>query len=340
MTRKPVLFDTDGGVDDYSALWYGLTSPVLDVVGVTSVRGVVSAEIGARNVAKVLVAAKREDIPFAVGADEQLGARPDFPPATLMHGDDGLGNSAKPDVDLRPRAEAAADLIVHLARERPGELTLVAVGPFTNIALALRREPRLPELLRELVIMGGAARPPGNATPLGEFNVAYDPVAANEMVLAPWPRPPLMVGLDVTLVATMGDEEFAVLDAKRTPQAEFMADPFVLYRQLSSIESDEGCASHDTLTMMSVEDPEVLTAEELPLVVDTAGGPAWGATVVDFRAEWLEGGQVPEEFRVLAEEQFYGGKARWRIALGVDVDRFRRSIREFYGERAPRPAPA
>ncbi len=145
--------------------------------------------------------------------------------------------------------------------------------------------------------MGGVAIPPGNATAFGEFNVVFDPVAANEMAVAPWAVPPRMVGLDVTLTATMGDAEFAVLDARRTPQAAFMADPFVLYRQMSEVESTEGCASHDTLTMMAVAFPELLKYEELPMSVDTAGGAAWGATIVDFRARWIAAGQDPGGLR-------------------------------------------
>jgi inosine-uridine nucleoside N-ribohydrolase len=324
------MYDTDGGVDDYAGLWYGLVSPTIDVVGVTTVNGVLSADQTARNVAKVLLAAERPDIPFAVGAEQQLGPRPDFLPSTLMHGEDGMGNTNMPEVNLKPTSEFAADFIIRMCRERPGEITLVAVGPFTNVALALRKEPELPKLVKELVIMGGAARPPGNCTALAEFNIGFDPVAANEMVLAAWPHPPLMVGLDVTLVATMSDTEFAVLNARATPQAQFMADPFALYRMMSSIESDEGCASHDTLTMMAVERPEILETEELPLIVDTAGGPAWGTTVVDFRARWVKTGKIPEELLDLVRQEFYEGKGLWRVALGVDIEAARALFRKFY----------
>jgi purine nucleosidase len=335
MEPTPLIYDTDGGVDDYSALWYALVSPHLDPVAVTTVRGCVSADQTARNVAKVLVAADRPDVQFAVGDEAPLGPAPELPPASLMHGEDGLGNTNRPDVDLAPVAEDAADLIVRLCRERPGELTLVAVGPFTNVARALRQEPRLPQLVRELVIMGGAARPPGNATALGEFNVVCDPVAANEMVVAPWAVPPLMVGLDVTLTATMAEPEFAELNQRRTPQAEFMADPFATYRVASEIESHEGCASHDTLTMMAIVHPDLLTSEELPVVVDTAEGAAWGATVVDFRARWITSGKIPDELLDLAREQFYGGKGRWRVALDADVAGARAEFRAFYaGELA------
>jgi inosine-uridine nucleoside N-ribohydrolase len=328
----PVIFDTDGGVDDYSALWYALVAPDLDLVAVTTVAGVLSATATARNVARVLHAAGRPDIPFAVGAEEQLGPAPPLPPATLMHGEDGLGNTDLPDVELVQVPERAADLIVRLCRERPGELTLVAVGPFTNVALALREEPALVSLVKELVIMGGAAIPPGNATAFGEFNVVFDAVAANEMAVAPWSRPPRMVGLDVTLSATMTDPEFEVLNARSTPQAAFMADPFVLYREMSTVESHDGCASHDTLTMMATAHPDLLQYEELPMSVDTAGGAAWGATIVDFRARWIAEGKIPEGFEDLAREQFFAGKGTWRVALGADIPAVRSEFRRFYGE--------
>ena len=328
----PVLLDTDGGVDDYSALWYALVAPELEVVGVTTVAGVLPAAATARNVAKVLDAAGRHDVPFAVGAEEQLGPAPTLPPATLMHGEDGLGNANVADVELAPVVGDAADFIVQRCRERPGELTLVAVGPFTNIALALRREPRLVELVKELVIMGGVAFPPGNATVFGEFNVVFDPVAANEMARATWSVPPRMIGLDVTLTATMSDAEFDVLDARRTPQARFMADPFVLYRQMSEVESKDGCASHDTLTMMAVAFPDLLRYEELPMSVDTGGGADWGATIVDFRARWIAEGKIPPEFEELARQEFYDGKGAWRVALGADIPAVRAEFRRFYGD--------
>jgi purine nucleosidase len=330
--RLPVIYATDGGVDDYSALWYALVAPELEVVAVTTVAGVLSAGATARNVAKVLEAAGHPDIPFAVGAEDPLGTAPALIPATLMHGEDGLGNTNLPDVDLAAVDEHAADLIVRLCRERPGELTLVAVGPFTNVTLALRKEPALTTLLKELVIMGGAAIPPGNATAFGEFNVVCDPAAANEMAVAEWSNPPRMVGLDVTLTATMTNTEFEVLNARSTPQAAFMADPFVLYREMSSVESESGCASHDTLTMMATAHPELLEYEELPMSVDTAGGAAWGATVVDFRARWITEGKIPEGFEDIAREQFYAGKGAWRVALGADIPAVRAEFRRFYGE--------
>jgi purine nucleosidase len=329
----PVIYDTDGGVDDYSALWYALVAPELDVVAVTTVNGVLSAAATAGNVATVLEAAGRADVPFAVGAEDALGPAPAIPPATIVHGDDGLGNSAKTSATLTAAAESGADLIVRLCRERPGQLTIVAVGPFTNLALALRAEPRLPELVKELVVMGGVAIPPGNATAFGEFNVVVDPIAANEMATASWSVPPRMVGLDVTLRATMTDAEFAVLDARTTPQAAFMAEPFAHYRVTSEIEAEDGgCPSHDTLTMMAVANPALLTYEELPMSVDTGGGAAWGATVVDFRARWINQGKVPPEFADLAREQFFAGKGVWRIALDADLDAVRAEFRRFYGE--------
>jgi len=329
----PVIFDTDGGVDDYSALWYGLVAPELEVVAVTTVNGVLFADATAKNCARVLAAAGRSDVPVAVGAEKPIGPAPPIPPATLMHGEDPLASVEDSGTPASPVEESAADLIVRLCRERPGELTLVAVGPFTNVALALRAEPRLPELVKELVIMGGVAIPPGNATAFGEFNIVVDPVAANEMAVAPWSRPPRMVGLDVTLGATMGEEEFAVLDARRTPQAAFMAGPFAHYRVTSEIEAYEGgCPSHDTVTMMAVANPDLLTYEELPMSVDTGGGAAWGATVVDFRARWIAQGKVPAELANLARAQFYEGKGVWRVALGYDLDAVRAEFRRFYGD--------
>src|SRR5207237_1384876 len=146
-------------------------------------------------------------------------------------------------------------------------------GPFGNVARALRRDPTFATGVRDLVVMGGAARPPGNALPFGEFNVAWDPTAAREMFLAPWPRPPLMVGLDVTHRATLTEPELAVLDAGRTPAARFMAAPMAFYRPIAAVQTEDGnCPSHDTLATMCVAHPELVTTEELPVDVDNGGG--------------------------------------------------------------------
>jgi purine nucleosidase len=328
----PVIFDTDGGVDDCTALWWGLATGAVDIVAITTVAGNVPLDQVNRNVAKVLHAAGRTDIPVAVGADGPLGPAPAIPSAQAVHGDDGLGGSGHPERDFTPVAESAQDLITRLAAERRGELTLVAVGPFTNVALALRAHPELATQLRDLVVMGGMVRAPGNASALGEFNVVFDPGAASEMVDAPWAAPPLLVPGDVTYATTLGDAELALLEERRTDAARFLAGPIAGYRQTGALQShDGGCPSHDTVALMTVADPELVESEMLPLAVDTGGSAAWGTTVVDLRAQLLTRHELPPELLDLARQAMFAGKATWRIGLHADAEAFRARMRALFG---------
>jgi len=325
---RPVVIDTDGGVDDAVALWWALTDPALDVVAITVVWGNVSVEIATESVLRVVHAAGRDDVPVAIGAAAPLQPAPDLRPATFIHGDDGLGNAAGPPAPIRAVAEPAVDLLARLARERPGELALVTLGPLTNIGVAVAEHADFAANVGELFVMGGSARRGGNALPNGEANVAHDPIAAQRTVAAQWARPPLLVGLDVTLEATLRDTEFALLAEHRTPAAAFCDAPLRFYRQFGSTFTAPDTPCHDLLAVLAWAMPAILTdAPVLPLAVDTAGGPAWGATVVDFRAP---------AFAALdgAEQVTPDGFAPWRIGLGVEVARFRATVRALFGDPA------
>jgi purine nucleosidase len=325
VTPRRVVIDTDGGVDDAAALWWALTDSTLDVRAVTVVWGNVGVETAVASVLRVLHAAGRDDLPVAVGEAGPLEPAPGLRPATFIHGDDGLGNAAGPPAPLAPVAEPAPALLARVARQAPGEVALVTLGPLTNVARALRDDPGLAAALGDVVVMGGSARRGGNALPAGEANVAHDPVAARDVVLAPWRVPPLLVGLDVTLAATLTDAEFAVLAEHRSPAAAFLDAPLRFYRRFGSTFTAPDTPCHDLLAVLALAEPAILTdVPVLPLAVDTHGGPAWGATIVDFRApffEALDGSTqaLPVDF------------APWRIALGVDTPRFRARVRTLFG---------
>src|SRR5690349_2270844 len=153
MTR-PIVIDTDGGVDDAVALWWALTDPALDVVAITVVWGNVDVDVATASVLRVVHAAGRADVPVAIGAREPLRPAPDLRPATFIHGDDGLGNAAGPVAPLHAVDEAAPALLTRLARERPGELTLVTLGPLTNVGIALHDDPACASGFGDLVVMG------------------------------------------------------------------------------------------------------------------------------------------------------------------------------------------
>jgi len=273
----------------------------------------------------VVHAAGRDDVPVATGAGGPLPPAPKLRPATFIHGDDGLGNAAGAPAPGRAVEEPAPEMLARLARERPGDLDLVTLGPLTNVGLALRDHPELARDIAQLVVMGGAARRSGNALPAAEANVAHDPEAAGATVIAPWRVPPLLVGLDVTLVATLTDDEFALLAEHRSPAAAFLDAPLRFYREFGSTFTAPDTPCHDLLAVLALAAPEIIAdAPELPLAVDCGGGPAWGATIVDFRAPFfaaLTGSMqsAPEGF------------APWRIALAVDVARFRACVRALFG---------
>ena len=326
MTR-PVLIDTDGGVDDAAALWWALTDPGLDVVAVTVVWGNVPVDTAVVSVARVLAAAGRSDIPIAAGEAAPFGPAPVLRPATFIHGDDGLGNTTAglpvPEMNLLP--EPAAVTLRRLCLAHPGRLSVVSLGPLSNLAVAIDQDPDWAASVRDLVVMGGSARAGGNALPSAEANIGHDPLAAARVVEAAWTGPPLMIGLDVTYQATLTDDHFTLLADHRTPAAAFLDGPLRFYRTFGSVSTAPDCPCHDLLAVMALSDGDLLTeAPVLPLAVDTAGGPGWGATVVDFRAPAVARMRGSERDRL-------PGFRPWRIALMVDVARFRGRAAKLFG---------
>jgi purine nucleosidase len=213
----PIILDVDTGIDDSIALLYAVASIDAELVAVTCVGGNVEARQVAINTRAVLELGGRDDIEVALGAEQPLARPLRIAPET--HGPQGLGYAELPPPQ-RPLSERSGpDLIVDEVRRRPGEVTLVTTGPLTNLAIALQKEPDLPHLVRDYVLMGGAYRVSGNTTPTTEWNIHVDPEAARA-VFAAWGaagagagdalqaaagakaasgvRRPLALGLDVT----------------------------------------------------------------------------------------------------------------------------------------------
>ena len=319
----PLIFDSDGGVDDAAALWYVCASPAFELLAVTVVAGNVGVEQAATNLATVLHAAGHPEVPVTLGSAGALGAHPPRDASTAFHGRDGLGDTGLARVPFSPSPQNASDLLLEQVFGRPREITIVAVGPLTNIGAALQRDPGWAAQVGKLIFMGGSARHGGNVTPAAEANIAHDPQAAQLVVEAGWAQPPTMVGLDVTYAATLGEVEFAVLNARRTPAARFLAEPMAFYARAGSTLSDDGlCPCHDLLATMVAEDETLVSTELLPVAVDTGGSAGWGATIVDTRAGLLERRgrrRSPTE------------RPRVRVALEVDVERFRVGACHLFG---------
>ena len=191
---KKILFDTDPGIDDACAILLALASPELSLEGLSIVHGNCSLEQGPKNALSVLELANASHIPVARGCELPLVQPSLLAPET--HGNTGLGYAELPEPRASPSASMGVDFLIEKILSAPGEITLVAIGPLTNVALAIRQEPRIVEALKELIIMGGAIRHEGNTTALAEFNTYVDPHAAHIVYHAGIPT--TLVPLDVT----------------------------------------------------------------------------------------------------------------------------------------------
>jgi purine nucleosidase len=180
--QVPIILDVDTGTDDALALAYAVASPRIELVAVTTVAGNVDIEKTTANTLSVLDWLGAEDVPVHRGASRPL-VRP-HRDAIYFHDEGGLGGAQLPPSRRSVGADRGPAAVIRLARLRPGELTLVTLGPLTNLAIALNVEPKLPDLLKAVVVMGGAYTVPGNTTPAAEFNILVDPEAA-EQVFAP-----------------------------------------------------------------------------------------------------------------------------------------------------------
>jgi purine nucleosidase len=217
------------------------------------------------------------------------------------HGPRGIGYAALPPPSRPVSPRHAADLINDEARRRPGEITLVAVGPQTNVAVALQREPALPQLLRRFVSMGGAFRAPGNTTPVSEWNIAVDPDAAKAVADAfgteafrASGRPlPLALGLDVTEQAILRPADLDRLYARAggtpdsNPVLRFIADALRFYFEFHErYDGFRGAHMHDPLALAAALDPSLVTTQAVTVDVELTGALTGGQTVADWRHHW------------------------------------------------------
>jgi purine nucleosidase len=274
-----ILLDTDPGIDDALALFLALASPEIHLEAVTTVSGNVPIEATTRNALALLELAGRADIPVASGCACPLVGSPAR--AAHVHGDNGLGGILLPAAHRPPLGIHAVDLIIETVLSAPGEITLVPIGPLTNIALALRREPRLARMVREVVVMGGALRVPGNTTPGAEFNTYVDPQAAHIVLHAGWPI--RLVTLDTTTRTLLKRDQVAQLDNGASPvtalmraMVDYYCNVFGGARGMTAIQM------HDPLCLAAAFRPELLTWAEAFVDVELHGTLTSGQTVAFF----------------------------------------------------------
>ena len=175
MTTK-LIIDTDPGIDDAMAIFYAAAAPDIELLGLTTIFGNVTTKMATRNALRLLESADL-DLPVAHGAEKPL-VLPPFEPSAHVHGDEGFGDIPAAEPKGQAVAEDAADFLIRMAREHKGELVLCPVGPLTNIALAVQRDPEFVKNCKRIVIMGGSLEAGGNITPHAEANIYHDPHAA------------------------------------------------------------------------------------------------------------------------------------------------------------------
>lgn len=287
-----ILLDCDTGVDDTMAILYAALHPDIELVGIGSVWGNVDVPTATRNSIHTLEMVGKGHIPVAQGAAGPL-LRKDTYFAYFVHGDDGQGNAGTGREVGPPVAGTAAEQIVRLARQYPGEVTLVPVGPLTNVALALAMEPELPSLIKEVVLMGGTALAPGNVTPVAEANIAHDAEASHAVFRAPWPI--TMVGLDVTMKTLITAERRAVLESGGSV-GRYMSRILQFYGEYFE-NNDFGewrACMHDTMAVAAAAGTlDIQLAPTVNVEVDVSGGPGHGQTICDLRGMYM--GFPPQE---------------------------------------------
>ena len=275
MTRK-IILDTDPGIDDAMAVFLALGAPELELVGLTTVFGNVHVDLATENALRLLEIGGRSDIPVATGAAKPLSA-PYKGPVPTIHGADGQGNLFLPAPAASAVSQSAAAFLVEQVCRSPGEITLVAIGPLTNLALALQLEPKIASLTREVVIMGGNAFVPGNATPAAEANVLNDPDAADTVFSAGWPV--TMVGLDVTHKVRMTRRQIAVCAEIGSPLGRHVAQIAPLYCDFyAETYGLDGIYVHDSTAIAYVINPSLFTVAQWPVRVDVSDGIGRGKT--------------------------------------------------------------
>ncbi|MCK2240468.1 MULTISPECIES: nucleoside hydrolase [unclassified Crossiella] len=275
-----IVLDTDPGIDDALAILYLAAQADVEIVAVGSVHGNVPAQVAADNSRRILDVLGLDAVPVAVGAARPL-AQP-LLTSEFVHGPHGLGRWEGPEPSRPAVRESAAEQIVQLARQHPGELDLLALGPLTNVALALLLEPELPSLLRSVMVMGGAVDAPGNATPFAEANIWHDPEAADLVFAAGFAL--TLVALDVTHSARADADWLDTLAASTGPRGKFAHDVLGFYVDFYSRMLGERCCTlYDPLAAAILLHPDLATYRELPVSVELRGEKTRGQTVADLR---------------------------------------------------------
>ena len=279
---KRILIDTDPGVDDSMAILLAFASPEVQVEGLATVFGNTGVDITTKNALRLVELAGRPDVPVAAGAEKPL-LRPFTGQGWHVHGKNGLGEVEFPEPKGQPDKRRAAQFIIDTIMANPGEITLVPLGPLTNVALAVATEPRIAQNVKEVVLMGGAANVPGNASPVAEANIRNDPEAAHIVFHAGWPL--TMVGLDVTRQSVMTRDYLERLRGANNRWTDFIYAITKHYLDFHRSIGIDGMPVHDSSALAYVIDPTLFETKHVYTDVDHQSPHHHGQTVPDWRGQ-------------------------------------------------------
>jgi purine nucleosidase len=274
---KRIIIDTDPGVDDALTFLLALASPEIKLEALTTTQGNVTLDKATRNALSILELCQASHIPVAVGNRYPL-VQP-LRASAYVHGESGIGNSQLLTPQTKPVADHAVDFLINRILAEPNEISIFPIGPLTNIAMAIRKEPEFAKAVRELVIMGGAIQENGNTTPLAEFNIYVDPHAAHIVFHSGIPIK--LIPLDVTHKCLLRQEHVDRLLKIHSPISRFIRDAMEVYLQASYEKGFQGSALHDPLTLATIIAPELLTLKQYYVDVDISGGISMGKTFAD-----------------------------------------------------------
>jgi inosine-uridine nucleoside N-ribohydrolase len=306
---RQVIIDTDPGADDAIALMLALNSPELAVRALTVVAGNVPAAQGLDNALRLVSLARRCDLPVAIGAQRPLVGI--LTTAELYHGKNGLGDVQLPPATCAADRRWAPDLIDDLVHAAPHGITLITLGPLTNIALALSKDPTIVPLVKEVIMMGGSVSG-GNASPAAEFNVYVDPEAAKIVFEAGWPL--TMVGLDMGDKVLLTRSHLAVLANEHSPMAQLVSDVGGFLLQRADRAGRPGASMYDPLAIGVAIDRTLVQVTPMHVDVETTGRVTRGETVANRSLKVSR-----HELRTFPEGDRYVATGVERVAPNADV---------------------
>ncbi|MCB2109953.1 MAG: nucleoside hydrolase [Defluviimonas sp.] len=288
MRAEKIIIDTDPGQDDAVAILLALASPEIELLGITAVAGNVPLDLTERNARMICELAGRRDIPVFAGAAAPLSRK--LVTAEYVHGKTGLDGIALPEPTMPLQAAHAVDFLIEtLRREPPGSITLVPIGPLTNIASAFTRAPDIVARVGRIVLMGGAYFEVGNVTPAAEFNIYVDPEAAEIVFRAGVPL--VVVPLDVTHKALTTRSRIEAFRALGTPVGAAVASWTDFFERFDMAKyGSEGAPLHDPCTIAYILRPDLFTGRHVNVEIETSGRLTTGMTVADW---WGVSGRAP-----------------------------------------------